>query len=306
MAAYCLHNTSALRLNNPTLSSFSCRPLLCQVPRKIITMCRDQSSYCASITAEIEAHLKQAIPLKPPLTVFEPMHHMTFSAPLNSAPALCVAACELIGGSRSQAMAAASALYLMLAASVTHEKLHIPNRLKPKPKPAPGVCSANGPMFDLMFLDAMVPFGYELLAISDDPDQDTSGRVLRVIVELARAMGSQGIIHAQYQGVIVSQLDGGGSNNIELIDDMCRKKEGRVHACAAACGAILGGANEEEIEKLRKYGLYVGIIQGYTNRLGRKVKEIERVVELRNLALKELDHFKGQKVEEISSFIVGP
>ncbi|EXB38724.1 Heterodimeric geranylgeranyl pyrophosphate synthase small subunit [Morus notabilis] len=305
MAAYNLHYTSAFRLHKPTLSSFSYRqPILCHAPRKMTTS-QDQSSYRASITADIEAHLKQAIPLKSPLSVYAPMHHMTFSAPPNPAPALCVAACELVGGDRSKAMAAASALHLMHAASFTHEHLPLTDRPKPKPKPKPTVDHPFNPNIELLIPDAMVPFAYELSAVSDDPTQDTSGRVLRVIVELARVMGSQGIVDAQYREVLVSPLDGRELNDIEWVDDMCRRKEGRLHACAAACGAILGGANEEEVERLRKYGLYVGIMQGYTNRLGRRVKELERVVELRNLAMKELDHFKGRKVEEISSFIVG-
>ncbi|EXB38721.1 hypothetical protein L484_004516 [Morus notabilis] len=126
------------------------------------------------------------------------MHHMTFSAPPNSAPPLCVVACELVCGDRSQAIAAASALYLMHAASFTHE--HLPFTDRPKPKPKPTVHSGYGPDFELLIPDAMVPFGYyELLAMSDDPAQDTSGRVLRVMVELTRAMGSQGIIDGEYQ-----------------------------------------------------------------------------------------------------------
>lgn len=139
--------------------------------------------------------------------------------------------------------------------------------------------------------------------MSDDPAQNNSGRVLRVVTELSRVMGPQGMVDALFRELLVGQLDGGQeSNDTELIEDMCRKKEGRLHACAAACGAILGGANEEETEKLRKYGFYVGVIQGYINRVGRKEEELERVKELRNLALKELEHIKGMKVEEISSF----
>ncbi|KAL5978647.1 hypothetical protein ACLOJK_029764 [Asimina triloba] len=44
--------------------------------------------------------------------------------------------------------------------------------------------------------------------------------------------------------------------------EVCRKKEGALYACGAACGAILGGAYEEEIEKLRRFGLHAGTIYG--------------------------------------------
>ncbi|PON51487.1 Polyprenyl synthetase [Parasponia andersonii] len=266
---------------------------------------QSQSSYCASITADIEAHLKQSITLKPPLSVFEPMYHLVFSAPPNSAPALCVAACELVGGRRSQAIEAASALQLMHAASFTHEHLLLTDR----PNSKPMVHHAYGPNIELLIPDAIVPFGCELLARSDDPAQNDSDRVLRVIVEITRAIGSRGIIGAQYQEKVISRSSRGDEANDDddqWIDYTCRKKEDGLHACAAACGAILGGANEEEIETLRKFGLYVGMIEGYSIRIGRNGKELERVVEeLRDLALKELEHLKGRKVEAISSFILG-
>nr|XP_048325062.1 heterodimeric geranylgeranyl pyrophosphate synthase small subunit, chloroplastic-like [Ziziphus jujuba var. spinosa] len=302
MAAY-IHLHGHPRVYNLFVSNPN-RPSLCYSPM-IITMSQQDQSHWSSINADIEAHLKQAIPLRPPLSVFEPVHHFTFSAPKNTAPALCIAACELVGGHRDQAIAAASALHLMHAATFTHENLPLTDR----PKPKPMIHHAHKPNIQLLIPDGMVPFGFELLANSDDPAQDNSDRVLRVIVEIARAMGSNGVVEGLYEEFLVEQSDGEGLSDVSLaatIKRTCEKKEGELHACAAACGAILGGGSEEEIEKLRKYGLYVGMRQGYLNRVGKKEKELERVVEeLRNLALKELQHFEGGKVEAISSFVVG-
>ncbi|XVF77416.1 hypothetical protein PTKIN_Ptkin14bG0041200 [Pterospermum kingtungense] len=90
--------------------------------------------------------------------------------------------------------------------------------------------------------------------------------------------------------------------NKSLYSTTVYKYEGVLHACAAACGAILGGGSEEEIEKLRRYGLYIGKIQGMMNRIGNKDKDVKILVEeLRNLANKELRGFNEAKVEAISS-----
>ena len=305
MAVYNLHingNPKFLLHNRFIPRPLSRSNTLCHVAMKITMSQSHQSSYYTSIADDIEAHLKQSITIKPPISVFEPMYNLVFSAPPNSAPALCVAACELVGGRRSQAMAAASALHLIHAASFTHENLHLTDR----PNSKPMVHHAYDPNVELLIPDAIVPFGFELLARSNDPAQNDSDRVLRVIVEITRAVGSQGIIDGQHQENIVSRSNGKEPNNLKWIDYTCRKKEGELHACAAACGAILGGANEEEIEILRKFGLYVGMIQGYSKIVGSKERELERVVEeLKDLALKELEHFKGRKVEAISSFILG-
>ena len=256
-------------------------------------------SYWASINAEIDAHLKQAIPLRPPREVFEPMRHLAFAAPQNNAPALCVAACELVGGHRDQATAAASALHLMYAASFAHEQLPLTDR--PRPTSRPNTHHAYGPNIELLIPDGMTPFGFELLAKSDDPAQNNSGRILRVTIEIARAVGSQGIVDGQYQELERPQSDANG-----WIEHVSKKKEGGFYACGAACGAILGGGSEEEIEKLRRFGLYVGMIQGMLNGVGRNEKGLAKVVEeLRNLALKELEEFNGGKVEAIASFVKG-
>lgn len=254
-------------------------------------------SYLTSINGEIEAHLKQAIPLRPPLEVFEPMSHLVLSAPETTAPALCVAACELVGGHRDQSIATASALHLMYTASFVHEQLPLTDR--PRPKSRPTTHHAYSPNIELLIPDAMVPFGFELLAKADDPTQTNSDRILRVMIEIARAMGSQGTIEGQYH-----ELESSSQWDNAWIEHVCKKKDGGLHACAASCGAILGGGGEEEIEKLRRFGLYVGMIRGMSHGIGRKEKGLVRVVEeLRNLALKELEEFKGGKLEAISSFV---
>ncbi|XP_062170277.1 heterodimeric geranylgeranyl pyrophosphate synthase small subunit, chloroplastic-like [Alnus glutinosa] len=292
-----------LRLHGNALSrSAALRPSPSLPHRPMMVTMSQNQSYWASVNAEIDAHLKQAIdPLRPPREVFEPMHHLAFAAPQNKAPALCVAACELVGGHRDQATAAASALHLMCAASFTHEQLPLTDRPRPRPRTSsrPTAHHAYGPNIELLVPDSMTPFGFELLAKSDDPAQNNSGRILRVTVEIARAMGPQGIVDGQYQ-----ELERPQSDHTRWIKRVCKKKEGGFHACAAACGAILGGGSEEEIEMLRRFGLYVGMIQGMLHGVGRKEKGLAKMVEeLRTLALKELEEFKGGKAEAIASFL---
>ncbi|KAL3570811.1 hypothetical protein D5086_028060 [Populus alba] len=272
------------------------RPLLSHRPMTVAVTATSNgttynNSYWTSVNDEVDAHLKQAIPIRPPLSVFEPMHHFTFAAPRTTAPALCVAACELVGGNRDQAMAAASALRLMHAAALTHEHiLSTGNRAR--------IGHSFGSNIELLTGDGMVPFGLELLAKSDDLSQNSSERILRVIIEITHAMGSQGMALGQY-----NQFQDGQS---DYIDHVCKKKEGELHSCAGAVGAILGGGTEEEIEKLRRYGLYVGLMQGVLSNWVERKEEVsmDKVLnELENLALKELEGFDGGNVQAISSLV---
>ncbi|KAJ7963804.1 Heterodimeric geranylgeranyl pyrophosphate synthase small subunit like [Quillaja saponaria] len=74
--------------SNLDRSSISHRPMIIKMSQ----------FHWASTQADVEAHLRQAIPVREPLSVFEPKHHLVFAAPRNTAPALCIAACELVGG----------------------------------------------------------------------------------------------------------------------------------------------------------------------------------------------------------------
>ncbi|KAF2314193.1 hypothetical protein GH714_023984 [Hevea brasiliensis] len=287
---------------NPRARAFSTsnpnHPLLSRRPT-VLAMSTTDQSYWSSIHADIETHLKQAIPIRPPLVVFEPMHHLTFIAPQTSAPALCIAACELVGGHRDQAMAAASALRLMHASASTHENLPLTDR----PNTRQTVYHTFGPNIELLIADGMISFGFELLAQTNDPDQNNSVRVLQAIIEISRAMGSQGVMEGQYNESQYGESDGEKLFPAAWLHNVCKKKEGALHSCAGACGAILGGGSEEEIEKLRRYGLYVGMIQGIFNRFERNEWSWKEVNELRELALKELKDFNQAKVKTISRLV---
>ncbi|XP_028756707.1 heterodimeric geranylgeranyl pyrophosphate synthase small subunit, chloroplastic-like [Neltuma alba] len=268
------------------------------LPSKLSTAAQTtpaRSSSWASLQADIEAHLKQAIPMKEPLVVFEPMHHLAFTAPRTTAPALCVVACELVGGQQDRALPAASALLLMQAVAYTHEHLPLTDRPRPKPRGH----HVYDPNIELLSGDGMLPFAFELLATSNVPTREDSDRILRVMVEISRAVGSEGLVEGQYLKFMRTQLDAEGNIKAEA-----EKSEGRMHACGAACGAVLGGGGEEEIEKLRNYGLYVGIIQGLLQGVEKVNEGLKKELEgIRNLALEELEFFEGRDIEAISTFI---
>ncbi|KAF7142007.1 hypothetical protein RHSIM_Rhsim06G0218000 [Rhododendron simsii] len=189
------------------------------------------------------------------------MNYLVFAAPKTKAPALCVASCELVGGRRAEAMDAASALHPMHSASYTHENLPLTDRPNDKP---------------------MIHHAY-------NPN-------IELLTDHTRAIGLQGIVHGQYNEIQGTQSDDGELCNDEWIEYVCKKKEGELHACGAACGAILGGGSEDGIKRLRKCGLYVGMIYWILNGVGRKEKGllVEVVEKLRALALEELESFKAE------------
>ncbi|XP_038896497.1 heterodimeric geranylgeranyl pyrophosphate synthase small subunit, chloroplastic-like [Benincasa hispida] len=261
--------------------------------RSTVVMSQITPSYWATINEDIEDHLRQVIPAKDPPAVFEPLGHFIFSAPRNSAPALCIAACELVGGRRDKAMAAATALQLIHAATYTREYPPLTAREISRAAVVDRIYGAN---IQLLTGDAIAPIVFEILAGSCDWSESGSERVQHVMVEMARAMGTEGWVGGQFRGL----------EEEATAEEVSEKTEGGLHACGGACGAILGGGSEEEIEKMRKYGKLVGMVKGLSkNVFGGKENERkrEKIEEFKVLAFKVLEGFKGEKVHEIYGFL---
>lgn len=151
----------------------------------------------ADIESEIEVHLKKSIPIRHPINMFGPMHYLTFAAPKTRAPALCIASCELVGGDRDQAVtAAAAAIHLVHAAAYVHENLLLETTSSGRSRPP--VTHKFHPHIELLTGDAILPFAFELLARSMKySPKNKADQILRVIVEISKASGSQGIIYGQ-------------------------------------------------------------------------------------------------------------
>ncbi|KAJ0049357.1 hypothetical protein Pint_16617 [Pistacia integerrima] len=80
-------------------------------------------------------------------------------------------------------------------------------------------------------------------------------RKLRAIVEICSAFGSKGALAGQ-----ITDLNSEGKEvNLSELEFIHRNKSGKFGEASTVCGAILGGGNEDEIARLRNYGMCVGL-----------------------------------------------
>nr|WRK15530.1 geranyl diphosphate synthase [Nepeta nervosa] len=167
--------------------------------------------------------------------------------------------------------------------------------------------------------DALFPLGFQHIVSHTPTDLVPETRLLRVIAEIARAVGSTGMAAGQFLDLE------GGPNAVDFVQE---KKFGEMGQCSAVCGGLLAGALDDEIEHLRKYGRAVGILYQMVDdirdaRLQSEEKEerkkegksyvsvygVEKAVEvaeeLRSEAKKELDRLEkyGDKVLPLYSFV---
>lgn len=168
--------------------------------------------------------------------------------------------------------------------------------------------------------DALFPLGFRHIVSHTPTELVPETQLLRVIAEIARAVGSTGMAAGQFLDLE------GGPNAVDFVQE---KKFGEMAECSAVCGGLLAGASDDEIDGLRRYGRAVGVLYQVVDDIlkakkgngdeneskGKKGKSyvavygVEKAIEvaedLRAKAKKELDGFEkyGDNVFPLYSFV---
>ncbi|AQK73403.1 putative geranylgeranyl pyrophosphate synthase 4 [Zea mays] len=223
----------------------------------------DLRRYWTSLIADVESELDAAMPMQPPESIHYAMRYAVLpgagkeGAAKRAPPVLCVAACELLGAPRAAALPAAAALEMLHAASLVlvHDDLPCFDAA-PTRRGRPSTHAAYGTDMAVLAGDALFPLAYtHVISHTPSPDPVPHAVLLRVLAELARAVGSTGMAAGQF-------LDLAGATALGEAEVMqvLTKKFGEMAECSAACGAMLGGAGPDEEAELRRYGRTIGVL----------------------------------------------
>ncbi|XP_044490659.1 heterodimeric geranylgeranyl pyrophosphate synthase small subunit, chloroplastic [Mangifera indica] len=280
----------------------------------------DLKTYWTKLIAEIDQNLDRAIPIKYPEGIYEAMRYSVLAKGAKRAPpVMCVAACELFGGNRLAAFPTACALEMVHAASLIHDDLPCMDDAQSR-RGQPSNHKIYGIDMAILAGDALFPLGFEHIVSHTPSDLVPETCILRVIAEIARAVGSTGMAAGQFLDLV------GGPNSVEFVQE---KKFGEMGECSAVCGGLLAGAEDDELQRLRRYGRAVGVLYQVVDDLleaktlsekdGENAKKkgksyvavygvdkaMEVAEELRTKAKKELDGFEkfGEKVVPLYSFV---
>ncbi|CAA2960926.1 geranylgeranyl pyrophosphate synthase, chloroplastic [Olea europaea subsp. europaea] len=173
--------------------------------------------------------LGAAVPLRNPTKIHEAMPYSLLSGGKQICPIVCIASCELAGGNESIAMPSACALEIVHATCLMHDDF---------------------PCMDNDDLRRGKPSNHKGIR----PE-----KILLVIGELARLIGPEGLVAGQ-----VADLESGSQDQsdmgFEKLEYIHLHKTAAALEASAIIGAILGGAFDEEIERLRKYSRCAGLL----------------------------------------------
>ena len=103
--------------------------------------------------------------------------------------------------------------------------------------------------------NAVLASTFERIAVStvDVPP----ARVIRAVGELARSIGTEGLVAGQVFDICSEGLSDVGLEHLEFIH---LQQTAALLEVVVVLGAILGGGSHEEVEKLRNFERYIGLL----------------------------------------------
>ena len=185
--------------------------------------------------------------------VTEMMRYCTFSGGKRFRPILTYGACECLGKPGKLATAAACAYEMIHCFSLAHDDLPCMDdddlrRGKPTAHKVFGEAGA------LLAGDGLSIWAFHKIA--ELPPGVAPEVGLELVRDLALASGHKGMVGGQ---VIDMQAQSGGVDR-EFLESIHRAKTGALICGAVRAGALIGGADEQQLALLTEYGHSVGLV----------------------------------------------
>ena len=213
----------------------------------------DLETYLAERRPLVEAALDQALALRYPETLYEAMRYSLLAGGKRLRPILCLASCDLMGGSLDMAMPTACALEMIHTMSLIHDDLpamdnddYRRGRLTNHKVYGEDVAILAG--------DALLTYAFEHVATQTQgasPD-----RILRVIAGLGKAVGGEGLVGGQ---IVDLASEGNPNVTLETLTYIHNHKTAALLEISVTAGAILAGASDSEVDSLRNYAQRIGL-----------------------------------------------
>lgn len=170
-------------------------------------------------------------------------------------PTLCLAAAELICGTHKNVLPAACAIEMIHTYSIIHDDLPSMDDDDTR-RGKPSNHRVFGEAVATLAGDALLTDAFSLLAEKSLEKGISSELILRVISIISEAAGSKGMVLGQAFDL---EMDEGEHLSVNEISNTYLMKTARMIEASILSGAVLAGAGEEELLKLKSYSEKIGI-----------------------------------------------
>ncbi|MBI4783500.1 MAG: polyprenyl synthetase family protein [Oscillatoriophycideae cyanobacterium NC_groundwater_1537_Pr4_S-0.65um_50_18] len=213
----------------------------------------DLSGYLKQQQAQVESALEQAIAVTYPEKIYEAMRYSLMAGGKRLRPILCLATCELVGGTSDMAMPTACALEMIHTMSLIHDDLPAMDNDDYRRGKLTNH-KVYGEDIAILAGDGLLAYAFEFIAVQTR--QVPPAQVLQVIAKLGRAVGAAGLVGGQ---VVDLDSEGNPDVTLETLNFIHRHKTGALLEASVVCGAILASATETDLQRLSRYAQNIGL-----------------------------------------------
>ncbi len=200
-----------------------------------------------------ETALDAAVPMQYPEKIYEAMRYSLLAGGKRLRPILCLATCEMIGGTIDMAMPTACAMEMIHTMSLIHDDLPAMDNDDYRRGKLTNH-KVYGEDIAILAGDGLLAYAFEYIAAKTEnvpPD-----RVLKVISHLGRAVGAAGLVGGQ---VVDLESEGKSDVSLETLTYIHNHKTGALLEACVVCGGIVAGASGEDIQRLSRYAKNIGL-----------------------------------------------
>ncbi|WP_197985565.1 geranylgeranyl diphosphate synthase CrtE [Leptolyngbya sp. Cla-17] len=213
----------------------------------------DLPAYLAERQAQVEIALDHSLPVIYPEKIYEAMRYSLMAGGKRLRPILCLATCELTGGTVDTALPTACALEMIHTMSLIHDDLPaMDNDDYRRGK------LTNHKVFgdDVAILagDGLLAYAFEHVAM--ETKDVAPENLLKVVAMLGRAVGAAGLVGGQ---VVDLDCEGKSDVSLETLNFIHNHKTSALLEASVLSGAVLAGAPEDDLQRLSRYAKNIGL-----------------------------------------------
>ena len=213
----------------------------------------DLKAYLSERRARVEAELDKSITLVYPEKIYEAMRYSLLAGGKRLRPILCLASCELTGGTLEMAMPTACALEMIHTMSLIHDDLpamdnddYRRGRLTNH--------KVYGEDIAILAGDGLLAYAFKFIV--EKTKQVPAEHLLQVVAKLSHAVAATGLVGGQ---VLDLEYEGKDNIDIETLNFIHTHKTGALLEASVVCGGLLVGANNEVLHRLSRYARNIGL-----------------------------------------------
>ncbi len=262
------------------------------------------NTYLNAHRQSVEAELDRRMPVDTtrPAILHKAMRYSVMAGGKRLRPILCIAACEAVGGRPESALLPGIAIEILHTYTLVHDDLPCMDDDELR-RGHPTAHVVFGEANALLAGDALLTLAFEWLAQSAPPAPYNTSQL---ILELASAAGSQGVIGGQVEDLAAE----GQQADADLVDYIHRHKTAALLRASVRMGGICGGASPAALTALTQYGECAGLafqiaddilnVTATAEQLGKPVGNDEQLKKLTYVAVHGLDASRRKAQELIT------